>query len=358
MFNRVLQCPSLFSSVTISFFAVSLDLYYGVFVMILFFRVTERCFNIVGYFLAILTVLSFHYIRGFIVLNCSNITPASHISTTAIAAAIVLAWFSLDLVNLCCQLFFMNFVRYWKDFFSVSVDLPHGRPRPTWLVDAQSTVSSITGDQQIKRPQRPRNPARPDSALTPGGFENAAGPVGGLDLVSGIGLSDGDDRPGKIGGVDRSDEIEEPPGSRQSDSSTSTTTTLRPPPWLKTNVTKNVTTTTTTSSTTTSTTTSTPTPQSAPTSEDSNPGSADSASSPSSSLLHRPSYGGLAPDQNMEDIEEEEERSLEREEDRERMAIIEEQNKLLEEELNQSFPPKQPSGPVRDDSSTAIAGNL
>ncbi|KAA0186104.1 hypothetical protein HAZT_HAZT010407 [Hyalella azteca] len=62
-------------------------------------------------------------------------------------------------------------------FQCVPVNLPHGRPRPSWLMEAQSTVSSITGDQPLQRPPQAR-----DRGNDVGGF----GPSSDADGFGGL----------------------------------------------------------------------------------------------------------------------------------------------------------------------------
>ena len=203
----------------------------------------------------------------------------------------------------------------------LSVNTPHGRPRPVWLVDAQSTVSSITGDQPIKRPH-PRDPIGIKEEIE----SNKEGPAD-LDVVSGIGVVDSGGGSSGSGADRSSQESSKASKENAGSSSTSTTTTLRPPPWLKTNVTKNATTTTTTTTTTSTTTTTT---TQAPTSE---------VSSSSSSSHHIKQSKKVYSDSNLPDLDSGD--SLDDEqllEDMERQNLFEEQDRLLEEELSHSFP--------------------
>ena len=220
-----------------------------------------------------------------------------------------------------------------------AVNLPHGRPRPIWLVDAQSTVSSITGDQPLKRPPQPRDPTRPDDPATSGDADGSGGSAPSLEAAAGIG---GLPETGDLNEVSVGDILEADRGGVGA-SSTSTTTTLRPPPWLKTNVNKNSTTTTTTSSTTTTTTTTTPEPSTAAAMS----GAASvAASSNHSSASVIPPYKKHELPSVLDQENVEAERTLEQDEIAEREGLFDEQDRLLEKELGNGFSsqsyPKEP----------------
>ncbi|KAF2354530.1 GAIN domain N-terminal [Trinorchestia longiramus] len=220
------------------------------------------------------------------------------------------------------------------------VNLPHGRPRPSWLMEAQSTVSSITGDQPLQRPPHARD--RANSPTESGGLG-----VSKVDTLGG--LPDGDAGDGIL-----DSELLDPDGLGSS-SSTSTTTTLRPPPWLKTNLTKNLTTTTTTTSTTSTTTTTTPPRPSTPNNSDSS--SPSSMAPPLDDESNLPSRGRVDgapatipvsfPDSQAANSESD--HTLGEEDMRGRQDIFEDQDILLEEEMGHSFSHNYPQVPVGQD---------
>uniref|UniRef100_A0A6A7FTK4 Latrophilin Cirl-like isoform X6 n=1 Tax=Hirondellea gigas TaxID=1518452 RepID=A0A6A7FTK4_9CRUS len=228
-------------------------------------------------------------------------------------------------------------------FQCLPVNLPHGRPRPIWLVDAQSTVSSITGDQPLKRPPLSRDAIRQLDGSDAGLHGSPHNPM--EDLPGGLGLAG--DETDRIAGSGLLDP------DNGSSSSTSTTTTLRPPPWLKTNVAKNSTTTTTTSTTTSTTTTTTSSPQSSDASAPPLPSPSNNGPS------HKPTYNGqnipVIPD--TDDLEEQ--RDLDKVETAEREDLFEEQNRILEKELGIGFSqnyPKTSTGPGRTVEDSSVPG--
>lgn len=197
-------------------------------------------------------------------------------------------------------------------------------------MDAQSTVSSITGDQPLQRPPHGRDPIRTDEDLD-SSLDVSGGSADHLGIAESLGgLPDS-----RVDGIDGSKFEPVLDGS----SSTSTTTTLRPPPWLKTNVTKNTTTSTTTSSTTSTTTTTKP--------------STSSEMSGISSVPFNHTIPSVSPPYKSQDmssildtVDLEDERTLDVDDISEREDLFKEQNRLLEKELGNGFSQSYPKSPL------------
>lgn len=206
-------------------------------------------------------------------------------------------------------------------------------------MDAQSTVSSITGDQPLQRP-----PHGMDRPHPPPGGEGIGGSPD-LDSFGGLAVGSAD-------GILDTDLLD--PGNLGSSSSTSTTTTLRPPPWLKTNVTKNSTTSTTTTSTTSTTTTTTPQPSTPRGTEFSSSDSSAGTSEESEASFRtrgevQESVAKIpvsqhGPRDNMNPGSE-----IIEDEAQEREDMFEEQDRILEKEMDHSFSQNYPHSPEPHD---------